>query len=258
MFAHKRFVYAILSAALVVGLAACGAPAAAGGGGLPGAAQLQANLVAATEARSLTGIVVTGTGTASAQPELALIHLGVETVSGEAGAAIDENTAASTATLAAIKGLGVDDKDVQTVSYNVWVEQVTDKEGRPTGELRYHATNQLRVRLRDPKLAGKLLGAALKAGANTVNGVSFTVSDMAALERQARDLALADAKAKAEQIATGLGAKVGKLRYASDSVYGPVPGPMPMGMGGIGGRRRRAGAHLGGRVLGERAGPGDL
>ena len=64
--------------------------------------------------------------------------------------------------------------------------------------------------------------------------VSFSVSDPVALEREARQLAITDAKTKAEQLAEGLGAQLGPLRQVSDFGGSPVVLEKAMGVGGGG------------------------
>jgi hypothetical protein len=82
-----------------------------------------------------------------------------------------------------------------------------------------------------------VLQAALKAGANTVAGVEFAIADPTALQRQAREKAMASARAKAEQLAAGFGVKLGAVRSINEFST-PVPVPvtmaMPEGMGGGG------------------------
>ncbi|MCW5857682.1 MAG: SIMPL domain-containing protein [Caldilineales bacterium] len=70
--------------------------------------------------------------------------------------------------------------------------------GVPTGETKYHVSNQCRVKVSDFDKTGEVLQAALAAGANTVAGVEFAISDPISLQQQARDKAMADAQAKAK------------------------------------------------------------
>jgi len=213
-------------------LAGCsGTPALAGGG-----TQVAPPAVAPSGGEALVRtITITGVGTASARPDLALIQLGAESIDNDAGRAISDNTERMSAVMDSIMSMGPEEEDVQTVSYSLWIEQVTDREGQPTGETRYHAVNQVRVRLRDLSKTGELVQRALEAGANNVGGVSFTVSDPAALQRAARDAAIADARSKAEQLASGLGSELGSLRQVSE--YGGIAVPaLPEAYGGgIGG-----------------------
>ena len=231
---RNAIVLALLLALVAITLTGCaGTPAMAGGGTQP--ALVSSPLQSSGEPPART-ISINGVGTASAQPDLALIQLGAESIDNDAGRAISDNTGRMTAVMDVLKTMGLEDKDVQTVNYSMWIEQVYDREGQPTGETRYHVVNQVRIRLRDLGTTGELMQKALEAGANNVGGVSFTVADPVALQREARDRAIADARAKAGQLATGLGAQLGSLRQVSE--YGGViaPGvPMESYGGGIGG-----------------------
>jgi uncharacterized protein YggE len=203
--------------------------------GLTGCAELPTNTGDGSQRTALTSalesggesmprtISTNGIGTASAPPDVALIQLGVETIHTDAAQAISDNTERMTAVMDVLKAMEVEDKDIQTVSYSMWIEQVVDREGQPTGESRYHVVNQVRVRLRDLSKTGEFLQKALEAGANNVGGVSFSVADPTALQGEARDRAIADARAKAQQLATGLGAQLGPIRQASE--YGGVVAP---------------------------------
>ncbi len=224
MFKRQWFIaLSVLSLAAIV-LVGCGLSAAAGGG--PAASGSVSVLQAASPTEPAPRTVsVSGTGMASAKPDTALIDLGVESVNTDATTAIADNTTRMTAVMSALTGLGVAESDVQTTNYSMYVEQVVDKDGNPTGQTRYHVINQVRVKVRDLSKVGDLLGKTLAAGANNVNGISFNVADPTALEKDARDKAIADAKTKAEQLAAGLGAKLGPVYQVSESegVVPPVP-----------------------------------
>jgi uncharacterized protein len=228
-----------LVAMLLVG---CGLVARAGGDGsvVPAAgARLQASSSSETVPRTIS---VNGTGVASSKPDVAFIELGVESINADAAKAIDDNTARMTAVMAVLDEMGLKEKDVQTVNYSMFIEQTKGEpaagESNVPTEPRYHVINQVRVKLRDLSKAGELLGKTLKAGANSVGGITFGVADPTALEKDARDKALSDAKAKAEQLAAGLGAKVGALRQASEFggvvSAGPLNRNEAMGLGGGG------------------------
>jgi uncharacterized protein YggE len=215
-------------------LLGCGAKVQAGGGGTGSGVMTYA---AAGEDMSYT-INVSGSGLASNTPDIADVQLGVETVTEDAAQAISESTTKMQAVIAAVKALGIDDKDIQTVNYSMWVEQVYNQEtGIPTGQVRYHVTNQINVRLHDLTQTGKLLENALAAGANNVGSITFGVNDPTELQKQARAVAVQNARAKAEELAAGLGVRVGKVRSVSEYVSGAIPVPMlakDMGMGGGG------------------------
>jgi uncharacterized protein YggE len=185
---------------------------------------LEAARASEPDRSSAQGVTATGTGTASAPPDIADITLGVEIIDADASAAINENNVRMAAVRAALSDVGIADLDVQTVSFNMWVEQVFGPQG-PTGEVRYHVVNQVRVRLRDLTQTGELLEQALAAGANSVSGITFGVEDVAALRRKARDLAVDDAQARAAQLASRLGVELGSVREVTEggSVV-PAPG----------------------------------
>ena len=234
MFSKKvRTGLLVLAAAGMIGLLlGCGAQAQAGGGTVSGATY------AAVGGDVPYTINVSGSGMASNTPDIADIQLGVEAVNDDAAQAISESTTKMKAVLDAVKALGIEDKDIQTVNYSMWVEQIYNQDtGIPTGQVRYHVTNQINVRLRDLTLTGKLLEDALTAGANNVGSITFGVSDPTELQKQARATAVENARAKAEELAAGLGVRVGKVRQVSEYVSGYNPVPVvarDMGMGGGG------------------------
>jgi uncharacterized protein YggE len=196
----------ILAASL---LSACGQPGASSSAP-SGAARVSTGSGVLPSGQFSEGLVVVGTGTASADPEIARVTFGVELRGDDPVALVDEAAAKVDAAIAAAKGLGVADTDVQTVNYNLWVETVTDPQtGTPTGEVVYHLTHQVRVTLRDLTQVGALLAAVIEAGANTISGVEFTVEDPGALVEEARQEALRDAQSKADRMVETLGAVLG-------------------------------------------------
>ena len=222
----------LAAAGMLALLLGCGAQVQAGGGTVGDAAYT------AVGGDIPYTINVNGSGMASNTPNIADIQLGVEAITDDAAQAISESTSKMQAVLDAIRALGIEDKDIQTVNYNMWVEQIYNQEtGVPTGQMRYHVTNQINVRLDDLTLTGKLLENALAAGANNVGSITFGVSDPTELQKQARATAVQNARAKAEELAAGLGVRVGKVRQVSEYVSGPVPiatYAKDMGMGGGG------------------------
>lgn len=162
-------------------------------------------------AASLRTLSVSGHGAASAAPDIADIELGVQTIHEDPSVAIVDNTTAMASVIETLIDLDIDEDDIQTRSFNMWVEQVYGPDG-PTGEFLYHVVNQIMVRVRNLDRTGAVLGAALAAGANNVSGITFSVEDTQALEEAARDMAVDNAIAKAEQLAERLGVKVGSPR----------------------------------------------
>jgi uncharacterized protein YggE len=178
------------------------------------------------------GLVVVGTGTVNAEPETANVVFGVE-LQGDDPAAIVEEAAGKIdqATAAAVE-LGVAEEGVRTTGYNLWVETVRDPDsGIPTGDVVYHIWHQVRVKLSDIDRVGDLLGGVVEAGANTISEVNFTVEDPDALMEQAREQALENAAARAQQMAEGLGLTLGSPVLVMETGGGT---PVPLGLGGGG------------------------
>jgi uncharacterized protein YggE len=181
------------------------------------------------------GLMVVGTGTASAEPEVAQITFGVELRGDDPAALVDEAAQKIDASIAAAQELHVADRDVRTTGYSLWVENVYDPEkGMPTGEVVYHVSHHVQVTSYDLDQVGELLAAVVEAGANSISGVSFGVENPQALVEQARQKALEDAAARANQMAEGLGITLGKPMLVMET-SGGLPMPAEGGYGGGGG-----------------------
>lgn len=175
-------------------------------------------------------LTVTGNGKASAEPDLATVTFGVE-VSGEDPAeAVSEAASRIDSTLAAVSSFGIEDRDVSTSSYTMWIEQVYDPMTyEETGEQTYHVSHHLTAKVRDMDRVGAFLATVVEAGANTVTGVSFSVEDRTQLVSEARRDAVQAAREKAGELAGELGLNLG--RAASVSEYTNYY-PMGYGYGG--------------------------
>ena len=185
------------------------------------------------------GLVVVGTGTASTEPEVAMVTFGVELRGDDPAAIVNEAANKIDRAIAAAGKLDVADEDVRTTGYNLWVETVYDPErGVPTGEVVYHVSHYVQATLRDLDQVGNLLAAVVEAGANTISGVNFGVEDPDALTRQARQQALENARTQAEEMAQGLDVALGKPTLVVETSGGypvPVRAAAEMGIGGGGG-----------------------
>jgi hypothetical protein len=182
---------------------------------------LTACSVTAPAAEQPHTINVTGYGAAYGAPDIATAQIGVETRNADPARAVSANTEKMNAVIAAIKKLGVEDKDIQTTNFSVYAQQNYDANGQPT-DITYVVTNTVSVTVRDLNKVGEVLGKATAAGANSVNGVSFSVSEAAALEAEARGNAMADAKARAGQLADAAGVALDKPLSISEYTITPV------------------------------------
>ncbi len=166
------------------------------------------------------GITVIGNGTVNTVPDRATFTFGVHTESATATAALGANGALMTKVIDAIEKAGVAKADIQTSQISLSPIQSSDGK-RITG---YAADNSVTVTIRDLGSAGGVVDAAVAAGANQVSGPSLTRSDGDVLYRQALKAAMADAKAKAEAIASAGGIALGAVTTV---VEGGTATPLP-------------------------------
>jgi uncharacterized protein YggE len=167
---------------------------------------------------------VTGYGVAYGAPDIASVQIGAQTRDADPARAVEDANAKMNAIIAALKALGIEDKDILTTNFSVTVQQDYDPEtGQPKDTYTYIVDNTVSVTVRDLTKVGDVLGKAVGAGANNIYGVSFTVSDMTALEAEARDKAMADAKARAEQLAKAAGVALDAPMNINEYSSGPIP-----------------------------------
>ncbi|WP_129629508.1 SIMPL domain-containing protein [Candidatus Oscillochloris fontis] len=169
-------------------------------------------------------ITVIGTGDVRITPDTATVQIGVETNAATTQEALAQNTAQANAIIEQIKALGVAEKDIQTSGFNIYPTYNND--GRQvTG---YTVSNQVSVVIRNLADAGSLLDKVVQAGANRIYGISFSVAETNTVLAQARDNAIVDAKARAEQMAIQAGASIGQVLVITEIIGASPVVPMPM------------------------------
>ena len=171
-------------------------------------------------------IQVTGTGMLSAAPDQALLYLAVETRGPTATTATAENAATMTNVINALTSAGISNDSIQTTSYslNPVYSNPVNQSVAPS-IIGYDAVNAIQVTLSDLGSVGKVLDQAISAGANQVQGITFTLSNtaMAALQKHALQLALQDADNQAKATAAALGVTiVGPISVSPSYVFQPV------------------------------------
>ncbi len=172
-------------------------------------------------------ITVVGVGEVQGTPDTANVQIGVETEAPTTQEALDQNNAQVQAIIAKMKELGVDEKDIQTRNFNIYPRY--DNEGRQVRG--YQVSNIVAVTIRNLDEAGALLDQVVQEGANRVYGISFSVDDPSELIAQARDAAVAEARAKAEQLAGGADASVGQALVITENVGSQQPIPVAFAVG---------------------------
>jgi uncharacterized protein YggE len=156
------------------------------------------------------GIAVTGTGRVALRPDTGVIDVGVEARSARLADATAEVDRKMRDVRAALKALGVRDADVRTTVYAIdpiaEPRQAGSSSARIVG---YQVSNLVHVRASAVDALGKLVDAAVTAGANVVRNIHFILDDSARAEAEARGLAMRDANARARQVAAAAGVRLG-------------------------------------------------
>lgn len=178
------------------------------------------------QAQQPPAITVSGEARISAAPDLAEIDGGVTTEAKTAGEATQANNTAMAAVLAALKNAGIADTDLQTSRLSLQPQSSANRSGDgPVRIVGYRAANRVTVRIRDIGKVAAVIDTLTGAGANTISGISFSVSQASKLLDEARIQALADARRKAEIYAKAAGVALGEPLNISE---GPISGPVPM------------------------------
>jgi uncharacterized protein YggE len=191
-------------------------------------------------------VSVSGAGQASAQPDLAVVVLGVEVQAQEASEALSENSQRMQAVIEALQKEGVAATDIQTqaIRLNPRYEQPTSTPSRaqqqgPPELVGFVATNTAEVRVRDLENLGVLLDVAVQAGGNQIQGIRFQASAVEAsteIYDAAREAAWTDALRKAEQLADLAQVDLGPVLTINESSRTPAPVVEQAAFGTGGGR----------------------
>lgn len=157
-----------------------------------------------------TGVSVVGQGIVTAQPNVARITFGSEAFDPSLSTAQAAAARSMDAVVTKLKADGIADTDIRTVAYNVNPEY-DQKDPAQAPVLRgYQVQNQVEVKTTNVGGLGSLIDDAVAAGATRIFGISFEADNMDALKNQARDQAMQNARAKAEQLATDAGVSLGR------------------------------------------------
>lgn len=185
-------------------------------------------------------VVVSGTGKVRVRPDTANINVGVVSVAPTAAAALSKNTESMNALMKALTSNGIEDRDVQTSQFNVNPEYRHPDPRNPEEQYSqpkitgYRVSNEVFIKVRNIKNLGKILDNVITAGANQVNGISFSVGEPEPVLDTARKNAVLEAKRKAEIYANASGIKLGRVLFVNESsAHYPQPVPMAAMRGGF-------------------------
>jgi len=200
-----KFAVLALAVVAILAVAGCGAAVQAQGTTQP----------VSVNVNSQQGIWVTGTGTISVTPDIANVSLGVNAQAPKVADAQSQAVEAMNQLMAALTAAGIDPKDIQTQYYNI--SQMT-KYDNTTGQSTvtgYQVSNTVNVKIRDTGKVGSIIDSVAAAAGDLtrINGISFSVDKPEQYNAQIRSLAMADAKAKAQQLASLAGVTLGAPTY---------------------------------------------
>lgn len=173
-------------------------------------------------------IVVSGEGKVTAAPNIAIVTIGMLTQGADVARAQKENTEKMNRLIAAIKKIGIEDKDIQTTTYYI-NPRYHYGEGQSAID-GYDVSQSVAVKIRDLSKISAVLAAAGERKANQVSGVQFSIDEPENLRAEARVKAIERAREMAEAISKGLGVKLGRVIAFNES--GGLPGPMPYALEG--------------------------
>ena len=170
-----------------------------------------------------SGIWVSGTGEVAAAPDIATLRLGIEAQADTVAQAQAEAAEAMDAVMDALTDNGVDEKDIQTQYFSI--DQITRWDDDEIIVIGYRVTNMVTAKIRDIDETGPIIDAVAAAGGDLtrINSIGFSIDDATAYYEEAREEAMANAQAKAEQLAGLAGVELGNPTYISEgTLYYPV------------------------------------
>lgn len=174
-------------------------------------------------APDIRSVTVTGTASVQAVPNRAGFSAGVSSDAATAQAALAANATKAARIVQALRSGGVDKADLQTQGVSVgprWNEH-----GEQDG---FTAHSSVQVHVQDVRAAGRLIDAAVAAGASETSGPSFERGDRDALYRSALKEAFDDARLKAATLAGEAGASLGRVLRIEEGPSMAQPEPMPL------------------------------
>ncbi len=150
----------------------------------------------------------TAEATVNATPDQARMNVAVVSQAATAEQAASENATKTDQVLAALRAALEQGAEVKTVGYTLSPNYVYPREGGEPKVTGYTATNTVLVKTGDLKKVGAVIDAAIRAGANQIQSLQFTLKDDTAVQAAALKEAARLARGRADAIASGLGVTV--------------------------------------------------
>ena len=165
------------------------------------------------------GILVTGSATIQSSPDLATLRVGVQSFDKNVEKAVNDNNTKIESIVLNLENKGLTEKDMETDQFNI-SPQREYRNNNPPIVVGYNVSNILTVKIRNLESLGEIMQVTVGSGANTINGLSFSIEDPNPLRQKARGLAMEDALSRAEILADASGIEVGKPISIQELSYG--------------------------------------
>ena len=180
-------------------------------------------VVTAPAAAPLNAVTASGSGKVPGSPDEAAMSFGVTRNASSPKSALAQVSAVATKITAALVKAGIAEADVRTANLSVYP---TYGNGAKPTIIGYQASLSVEAKVRDIQTLGDVINAANNAGAGTISGPGFTISEDSKYTVEAIDIAVADARKNAEAMAKAAGKSVGDVISISDSGVSVPPVPM--------------------------------
>ncbi|MDH5362647.1 MAG: SIMPL domain-containing protein [Aigarchaeota archaeon] len=169
-------------------------------------------------------LTVTGSGTWTTKPDQATINVGVVTQASTASEALSQNSVIMNEVIASLLAAGVPEDKIKTSGFSIYPIYSDYKEQQISQIVAYRVNNMVSATTENLEIVGELIDKAVAAGANEIHGVYFGLSEegMKSIRNQAISKAVADAREKADLIASGLNVQIlGVLTVTEQGSYYP-------------------------------------
>ncbi len=176
-----------------------------------------------------------GKGKVFAKPDFATLDFSVFTEAVTSKEAQDANSKKSQKISDFLKKQDIEEKDIKTTYYNIYPKYSSNYptviyderqvQAYPPPPLEpkivgYSVNQGLQVKVRDfDKLSG-IVDGLVANGVNNVNNLGFSIEDPEKVRSEARTLAIADAKKKADELKGKIGINLGKIVNFYEDSYG--------------------------------------
>jgi hypothetical protein len=171
----------------------------------------------------ISTITVAGSSELFYKPDQAKVWAGVSILKPNAQDAQNEANKIIDTMLKSLNEKGITNNDIETDSINLYEDQTWTQSGSKSNGWR--ATQTLKIKTKDLSKVGTIVDIAVKSGANQINNIEFTLTPEKELEykKKAIEEATKSARTKAEAMAIGSGAKLGKVKSLSESNFYYTP-----------------------------------